>query len=371
MDKSSILYKFLKSLELGYKRIVYNTYKLFFNRKRIEGKLNPHTIKTIVIFRNDKIGDMVVTFPMLRYLKMINPNFHLILYCSEYNKYLAQNCPDADEIIVEKSSIFADFKHLFAKRNVDLMINTLSQKMSNNLMRNKFISGDTAIRAMRYSQHLMIDFYNMYPSSETAYNNMTEKMLSLIYDIFETDLTIDQVPINFPIAQNADNIVKGFIVKYGFDSYTLINLSTGQKKNEWTQVGYIELVKKLLNETNTNIIIVNTPSEKEFANTLLSKFTNNRLQQYPETKNLFEIAGIIKYAEMVITPDTAIVHFASLCGTPLLALYNGDGHNLNDWSPFNTQFKIVMAEPQKKVQDIQFAKVWSAYLELEAQINKR
>lgn len=371
MDKSSNLYKFLKSLELGYKRIVYNSYKLFFNRKRVEGKLNPHSIRNIIIFRNDKIGDMVVTYPMLRYLKMINPNFHLILYCSEYNKYLAENCPDADEVIVEHSNIFSDFKYLMANRKVDLMINTLSQKMSNNLMRNKFISGEKAIRAMRYSNHLMIDFYNMYPSSDKSYNNMTEKMLSLVYDIFETDITIDQVPIDFPITRNADQIVKGFIAKCGFDSYTLVNLSTGQKKNEWTQSGYLELIGKLLNEANSNIILVNTPQDKELANSLVSQFANKRLQHYPETKDLFEIAGIIKYADMVITPDTAIVHFASLCGTPLLALYTGDGNNLNDWSPFNTQFKIVMAEPQKKVEDIPIEKVWSAYLELHSQIYKR
>ena len=45
-------------------------------------------LKRIAIIRTDKLGDMVLTLPMVRILKQINPNFRVFIIASKYTEPL-------------------------------------------------------------------------------------------------------------------------------------------------------------------------------------------------------------------------------------------------------------------------------------------
>ena len=56
--------------------------------------------KKILVFRNDRIGDAVVTLPVLRDLKFNYQGLQIHIVCSEKNKFVFENFPYVDKLIV-------------------------------------------------------------------------------------------------------------------------------------------------------------------------------------------------------------------------------------------------------------------------------
>ena len=53
---------------------------------------------------------------------------------------------------------------------------------------------------------------------------------------------------------------------------------------------------------------------------------------------------MIKYVDLLITPDTSIVHVASAFKIPVFGLYVKYQTNDHIWSPFNSPFECVITE---------------------------
>ena len=54
--------------------------------------------KKILFFRYDRIGDMIVTTPVFRELKLANPNVHITVLASNANKDVLTNNPYIDSV---------------------------------------------------------------------------------------------------------------------------------------------------------------------------------------------------------------------------------------------------------------------------------
>lgn len=56
--------------------------------------------KRVVIFRYDKLGDLIIISPLFRAIKDSNPDTHVTLVCSQYNKDVLRNSPYIDSFVV-------------------------------------------------------------------------------------------------------------------------------------------------------------------------------------------------------------------------------------------------------------------------------
>jgi ADP-heptose:LPS heptosyltransferase len=54
----------------------------------------------VVVFRYDKIGDMIVTTPLFRAIKLSRPSAHITLVCSQYNRGVVEGLDEIDRIVV-------------------------------------------------------------------------------------------------------------------------------------------------------------------------------------------------------------------------------------------------------------------------------
>lgn len=76
----------------------------------------PGTPKKILVFRNDRIGDALVTLPVIRDLKINYPELQIHLICSDKNKFVFDDFPYIDKLTVyspqnwEQENLSAFFK---------------------------------------------------------------------------------------------------------------------------------------------------------------------------------------------------------------------------------------------------------------------
>ena len=71
----------------------------------------------VVFFRYDRIGDMIITTPVFRELKIAAPQVKIIVLASKTNQEVLRNNPYVDEIITNfKNNLLGDFFSLLKLR---------------------------------------------------------------------------------------------------------------------------------------------------------------------------------------------------------------------------------------------------------------
>ena len=65
----------------------------------------------IIIFKSDRVGDLINISPCLKIIKDEKPNSHITLVCSNYNFQVAKNYKFIDKfIILDKKNILLESK---------------------------------------------------------------------------------------------------------------------------------------------------------------------------------------------------------------------------------------------------------------------
>ena len=81
-------------------------------------------MKKYLIFRTDRVGDLINITPVINNIKLNYPNCEIDIVCSEYNSQIAKYINDINEILIYKNSIikfiFFNFVLIF-KNKYDLL----------------------------------------------------------------------------------------------------------------------------------------------------------------------------------------------------------------------------------------------------------
>lgn len=130
--------------------------------------------------------------------------------------------------------------------------------------------------------------------------------------------------------------------------YFLNHLSTN-KKRDWHQSQLFELIARLTEQAPDSRFIVNSTPENfsalEQAIADEPKLANSQVAAFTVQDNFFELPAMIAAADMVITVETAIMHFATASQRPLIAMMR---QKKPYWAPpETTSSKVLYASTGK------------------------
>ena len=129
----------------------------------------------ICIIRNDKMGDMILTLPIIKAIKNSNSNTKITVVCSNKNSFLCEEAPFVDEysIFDKKDKLLSKIKFLiqFRKNSFDFIFN-FSQDIETFflLLIGKSISKSSLVYLTRYGnqkyskifQRFIIKLFGLY-----------------------------------------------------------------------------------------------------------------------------------------------------------------------------------------------------------------
>ena len=136
------------------------------------------------------------------------------------------------------------------------------------------------------------------------------------------------------------NIAHEQIFKMNPDNKFLIgiNISAGSAARFWGVDNYKKLFETLAN-FDARAILFCSENEFHFAKEIVDEKII-----YPITKEFGIFAAAIMNLDFLITPDTSVVHIASINKTPTFGLYVKYSTKDMIWSPYNTDFEVVVTE---------------------------
>lgn len=368
----------LKYIEKFIKLVTYPIIGWIFNTQKFEGKLNPNEIKRVLFIRHDFVGDMIVTLPAISYLKTINPNIQIDVFCSKNNYFILNDDPNISNIIIKKDNIIQIIFQLLNLRkfNYDIVFNTQYLYITKNGFYTCLAASKNSIKTMVGSHKKHEIFFNKLSIKAEEQDSIWLKMLYLVDDMIDTSTFVSDnnqpnidinsfepyISINEKSKLNADIFFENN--NLNDKNIIAINLSARQPQNMWTKESYLAI---------TNLILKNYPSftilyfsvgidiEKvEFIKSSIKQDNNqdkskefeNQLYYYNQTKDIKEVAHALSKADYVITPDTGFIHLASAVKVPIVGLYGSYGTTTQHWRPYKTPFIQIQAGEKDNVSEL-------------------
>lgn len=368
------LLRFLvRKLEFLFRHIfVYPILRLFFRNPQENEPIDLTEVKKILILRYDKIGDIIVTTPVLRVLKQTNPKLHVGVFASPSNASIIRNDKHVDSIYVLHSNWIALAKEILKARreNYDVVLNFIfNRTTSAGILANIVAPHGHKVGqgAQKYGF-----YFNRLLELPRGKHHMVEVLMYFLDQVFKQSFKDVETRFYINVDEKARSKVCDFLERNSLKrrnelgkekkKYVVLNISASDEIRKISISQAQAIIDVVPNDCIS--LLIGSPDDWNIINKILKRNDATRCISYPEkgSATLLEIANVIEGAIFVITPDTSIVHFASAVQTPVIGLYTSLSFS-NEWLPYAVANKILHAPEDQPVTSISQEQIREAITE--------
>ena len=328
-----------------------------------------------LILMNQNIGDMIVFSPILRELKLAFPSCNLQVMASQTNKEIAQANPYIDKVIVYKNQWHRLLPLLLELRNnkFDFAVELEAKIITKVILMLRVIQPNCILSVSKREGRYGIEPQGVHPYD--CYTNVKlNHQRDTCIDILRL-LKVNCVNKKYDFFYLEKNRQKSLLFLSTFESKKIIiglNI-TGSSLEQKISVIDVERILLGLHSKSSNIIIIllHKPEDKKWANELISNDKSSYVFLSYPTESILDVASIVDSVDLVITPDTSIVHMACAFNKPLIAIYKRDMEGFEAWKPKSKCNYVVFSEDFESLNYIDTDTVINKSMELiKTHINK-
>lgn len=293
--------------------------------------LDLRSIRTIVVLRYDRIGDMIVSIPLVKALKSIFPCSNLGVIASKHNQCIAETCKFVDSVYVKPKWVLQWINLLIVlrRRKVDLVIDLNHAVAPHAILATKII--DPKYVASPYKDGrwgvlgTSLQLYDIMPPQHPLKyaRSVAETYLDIARELgycVTNDITYDLPSID------------GHSVNCQ-TPYILIN-PTGSRSGMSLNSYDIARIAAIAYNFEVTIYLSSLLSTFEELNRQFHSLDNVVILR--PTPTIIPLLPVVEEASLVVTPDTSLVHIACAYQTPLIAIYTSDDALFHQWKPIGT-----------------------------------
>lgn len=359
----------LKKLEHGFKAFFFGTFKLFLKKGQKDFvPLDGSKLRKVLFLRPEKIGDMVISFPVFDGLKQHFPHIKISILGSPRNLPIIKNDPRFDKIYLYTKKPTKDFKTLLKMRKgkYDCVVDMIGDDSVTALFLSQLSApGKPRIGVGKNKYREYYDFNYSYRRDNTGH--VVENTLKLLeaFDIESEKVSGYAAPF---IKDDEKKKAAAFFDHFTNGNNNMMtvgyNLSAGAPTRIWAEEKSIELIKRITDKhPNCKVVLFTVPSERNRADEILNQL-NGRVELVPDKLNLTEVSAIIAQLDIMISPDTSLVHIARAQQVPVVGLYSRFMKNFLLWRPYDQKTGAVVSGNDDNIFDITVDQVFNTFNEV-------
>jgi ADP-heptose:LPS heptosyltransferase len=357
----------LKPVEHKIRGIVPRLFSVFFKRGRNDFKnIDPAKIRKVLFLRPDLFGDTVCSLPVFDNLRRAFPHIQQAIVCSPRNLPLIKDDPRFDRVFVYTKVIWSDIRKIMAMRRerFDVVFDMIADDSVTTLFLSQLCAPGAArigINKKRFSAYYDATF----DYDAIAGEHIVDLNLRLLTPLGLDPAKLDPYAPPFIDAAESGK-VEQFLKKLQVGmGNTLIgyNMSSGKPSRIWQAEKSRQLIERILAEMpSATIVLVTVPNERGRADELLKHFKQS-VVQVPPNLSILDVSALISRFDLLITPDTSLLHVARSFKVPVVGLYPYKMRNFHLWRPYGQDFGAVMSGIDDNVFDITVDQVVTAFHE--------
>jgi ADP-heptose:LPS heptosyltransferase len=343
--------------------VAYPFLRLLFHNPHRSLPLRLSDVKKLLILRYDRIGDMIVTTPIVRKLKQARPGITIGIMASEKNAPIIKANPNVDHVyVVYKNWIKLFLEILRArKEGYDVVLNFIfNRTTSGGLLAN--LIAPNGIKVGQGAEKYRF-YFNSLLSLQRAQTHMARILADFMEEVFALSVSEEELSLEIVCDESAKESANTFCERNvlsqrsgntkGKMPYVILNISAAGKERLLSMPQIEAILMRLKKRNDVTLVMIYAPTEAHVISELRVRLGPNMPLVFPEhgAARLTELAAFIGGAACIITPDTAIIHFASAMQTPVLGFY-ATRASATEWGPYHVKHKIVIAEVEESASTI-------------------
>lgn len=277
-----------------------------------------------LILRFSSIGDIVLTTPVIRCIKMQYPDAEVHFATKKQFKVLVENNSYVDKFFLLEKPLDVFIKTLQVE-NYDFVID-LHNNLRTSIIKYRLGKKSFSYNKLNFEKWLLVNLkINRLPDVHIVDRNLkTVESLGIKNDNKGLDYFI---PPNQEV--NLENILEN---GQPFVAYAI----GGQ---HFTKKLPVERIIELCSKINKKIILLGG-KEDEAAGEIVEHALGNKIYNACGKYNLNQSASILKQAEYVISHDTGLMHIASALKKRIISIW---GNTVPEFGmyPYQTDFSII------------------------------
>ncbi|MBU1113084.1 MAG: glycosyltransferase family 9 protein, partial [Candidatus Omnitrophica bacterium] len=291
--------------------------------------------KRILIVRTDRLGDVILSTPVIKNLRLAYPKAHIAFICRPYTKDVLLGNPYLDEVIVCDKQIrekglwgILRFAAALKTKKFDLAIVLHPTDRAHLIV---FLAGiPRRVGWIKKMGWLLTD--------RIPHRKQEGKKHELEYnlDILRyLNIPVEDKKIYFPVSSQAQTGVDERLNQAGIAKNTrfiVIHPSASCPSKRWPENYFSELVKILKAKVDLPMIAVTSKEESGFADRLVKE---NEIIDFRGKLNIPELGALFKRAALFISNDSGPVHIAASLNVPVISIFGRKDPGLSPlrWMP--------------------------------------
>ncbi|OPX29277.1 MAG: lipopolysaccharide heptosyltransferase II [Candidatus Omnitrophica bacterium 4484_171] len=290
----------------------------------------------ILIVRTDRMGDVVLSTPVIRNIREAYPDSHIAFMCRPYTREILEGNPYLDEVIVydkygKHRSFLSSlcFSFLLRKKRFDL---ALILHPTNRAHMITFFAG-IRVRAGWNRKMGFLLTRKLPHTKQLGQKHEMEYTLDLLKLI---DVPVKYKDMFFPLKDESISYVKSVFSEYGVsdsDKIVVIHPSASCASKRWPQDYFIKLIKFIKDNFKSKIIIISAKDQAQYADKIINESAG--LIDMRGKLILSRLGALLREADIFISNDSGPVHIAAALGTPVISIFGRNDRGLSPkrWRP--------------------------------------
>lgn len=318
---------------------------------------NSAHVHRILVFRYDRIGDMVVTTPFLRALHKGLPHAAIDVLCSTLNAPVVAEFPGVSGRPIYSPGL-TGLLWLWTRRGTyDLVVDLNHSVIWHDLL---------AIRLLRprYAATVFKDGrYGLTGGQLSLYTFMAPRHpLGMQRPISEVYLDLAAGLTGRPTTDLARDYVLTVSAQDAETARRRLGVSPGQLLIGINQHGGrpqmrlrnedMQAICNAIVQARPEAVVVwlTSPATVTQVSTMAAGFLQPGLRVWQPNESIRDVFGLLSQLSMLVTPDTSLVHIAAAFQVPLVAVYANEPELIVQWAPPTARMRLVRSQHAKSLE---------------------
>ncbi len=282
---------------------------------------NPPIPRKILIVRTDRIGDVVLSLPMIAALKSIVPNADVAFLLRSYTKDLVADQPGLDRVLLyDRAGVQKKFGEMLSEIRSEQFDAVVVTYPTLRLALLVFLARIPWRIGTGYRWYSFLFNKPIFEHRRTAEKHEAEYNLSLLRvfgDVVEKNPS-PKLMLGRGNDEEAMEVLNGMHIGQG-SPLVILHPGSGGSARDWKPEMFGDLAGRLTKE-GMNVVVTGGLGEEELVRTVV-RYSGNSAKALSRALPLLTLAALIRKAQVFVSNSTGPLHIAAAVGTPVVAFY--------------------------------------------------
>ena len=301
-------------------------------------------INRILVVRTDRIGDVVLSLPVVTALRRRYPKAYIAMLVNSAIREVVEDHPDLDEILLDDGDGVRGFFDLVKKIRKKKFNAAVLLHPTFRLAFALALAGVVWRIGTGYRIYSFLFNKRVLEHRKKSLRHEVDYNLSLA-SVLGADSS--KVEFNFPVSEEASRKIEELFGEMGITSKkAIVVLHPGSRGSalDWPVSYFAQLADRLVRDSHAQVIVTGGKGEEKVVSEVL-KGTSGKIWGIVGRLNLKELAALLKQVDLLIANSTGPLHIGVAVGTEVIGFYPPlIPASVRRWGPYRREMSAFVPD---------------------------